>query len=223
MRTTGWRLIMAGAMCAVAGCTMHLDKPVVVKRGDAARSIYLVDGTVQVAAQARARKVHTVDGTITLGRWAQASALRSVDGSVVMQADASCSGDVHSVDGHIELGDGVRVGGNVGTLTGSIKIRNALVEGRLETVSGTIRLSGTTHVDQGIVLSLPSPKVDDADQKRLPVVVIGPGVVVGGRIVAQRGGTLMVSRQARIGPVEGIEVHWFNGAMPAPVAAAAKP
>ena len=222
MRGMGWRLVTVGAMCAMAACTMHLDKPVVVRRGDAARSIYLVDGAVRMDAQARARKVHTVDGDITLDRWAQASALRSVDGAIVMAGGASCSGDVHSVDGRIDLGDGVRVGGNVGSLTGDVEVRDALVEGRLETISGRIRLSGKTHVDQGIVLSMPNPRADDADQKRLPVVVIGPGVVVGGRIVARRGGTLMVSRRASIGPVEGIRVQWFDGAMPPPAAGAAK-
>lgn len=214
MRSTEWRFFTAVAVLAMAGCTMHLDKPVQVKRGDTARSIYLVDGPVRLDAQARARKIRTVDGDITLERWAQATALRSVDGSIAMEASSSCSGDVHSVDGAIHLGDGVRVAGNVGTLTGSIDMRDALVAGRLETVSGRIRLGGTTRVDQGILLSLPNPKVDDAGQKRLPEVVIGPGVVVEGRIVASRGGTLWVSRKATIGPVEGIAVQWFDGAAP---------
>lgn len=206
-----WAAVM---VCLVAGCTLHLDKPVQVKQGDWARSIYEVDGPVRLEDQARAHKVSTVDGDITLGRWARATALRTVDGNIVMGTGALCDGDVYSVDGAIHLNDGVRVDGNVGTLVGSIDAHGALVTGRLETVSGHIRLSGTTHVNHGIVLSLPDPESEDADEKRLPEVVIGPGVVVEGRIVARRGGTLRVSRKATIGPVEGITVQWFDGAAP---------
>lgn len=206
-----WTLVM---VCLVAGCTMHLDKPVQVKQGDWARSIYGVDSSVRLEDQARVRKVSTVDGDIILGRWARATALRTVDGNIVMGTGALCDGDVYNVDGAIHLSDDVRVDGNVGTLVGSIDVHGALVTGRLETVSGHIRLSGTTHVNHGILLSLPDPDSDDVDEKRLPVVVVGPGVVVEGRIVARRGGTLWVSRKATIGPVEGITVQWFDGAAP---------
>lgn len=199
---------------ALAGCAMHIDKPVQVAPGDMAKSIYEVDGAIGVDAQARAHKLSTVDGNITLGRWAHATELRSVDGDITMAVGASCSGDVRNVGGTIRLDDGARVGGDVVNLVGRIDARGALIAGRVETVSGRIALSGATHVDQGIVLALPSPKVDQADQRRLPVVVIGPGVVVAGSIVAHRGGTLWASRKASIGPVQGITVQWFDGAAP---------
>ena len=201
-------------VCALGGCTMHIDKPVQVAQGDLARSIYVVDGAISLDAQARARKLSTVDGSITLGRWAHATALRSVDGDITMGAGASCSGDVSSVDSTIRLDDNAKVDGNVSTIAGHIQAHDALITGRLETVSGRIRLSGATHLDQGIVLALPSPKLDDATQKALPVVVIGAGAVVAGPIVAHRGGTLWVSREARIGAVQGIAVQWFDGAAP---------
>ncbi|TAL74029.1 MAG: hypothetical protein EPN78_05465 [Rhodanobacter sp.] len=95
-----------------------------------------------------------------------------------------------------------------------IEARGALVAGRLETVSDRIQLDGAVHADGGIALLLPSPKVDDAGQKRLPVVVIGPGVAVDGPVTARRGGTLWVSRQARIGAVESIAVRWLDGSAP---------
>lgn len=208
------RVLQTAAVFGLSGCVMHVDKPVHVQRGDMTKSIYVVDGAIELDAQARAHKLSTVDGDITLGRWARASGLRSVDGAIAMAAGASCSGDVRSVDGAIRLDAGARVDGNAETLTGSIEARSALIAGHLETVSGRILLHGATHVDQGIVLALPSPKVHGTDQQRLPLVVIGPGVVVGGPIVAHRGGTLWVSRKASIGPVQGITVQWFDGAAP---------
>lgn len=188
--------------CALAGCAMHIDKNVHVQQGDMSRSVYDVDGAIDVDAQARARKLSTVDGNITLGRWAQATELRSVDGNLTMAAGSSCSGDLRTVDGTIRLADSARIGGDVETLTGRIEAQGALIAGQVETVSGRIALSGATHVDQGIVLALPSPKESGDDLKRLPVVIIGPGVVVAGPIVAHRGGTLWVSRKASVGPVQ---------------------
>ncbi|HWU76640.1 MAG TPA: hypothetical protein VN043_09050 [Rhodanobacter sp.] len=212
------RPIVLFGVLAMTGCTLHVDRATTLKSGFPHGSVYSVDGDVQVAPLARVRKISVVDGDILLGSRARASGLRSVDGRIELDRDVLCTGDVKSVTGHIRLAEGVRVEGDVRTLTGTVDARDAFIGGQLETVAGRVRLSGTTHVEKGILLPRPDPgmTVNNHEERRLPELVIGPGVVVAGPIVAERGAVLKVSRQARIGVVRGVSVQWFDGAAPVP-------
>jgi len=213
----GWQLLALGCVMACSGCALHIDQDTVVKAGGVHKSIYAVDGNIRVEPRARAASLSTVDGKVSLGAGASAVALRTVDGDIGMAESAFCSGNVQSVDGKVSLAPRSQVGGMVRTVAGDIEASDASIGGRLETVSGRIVLSGTSHVGQGILLEKPDPSTaaNDRGQWRVPVVVIGPGVVVDGVIRAHRDGVLKVSRQARIGAVEGLEVHWFDGEPPA--------
>lgn len=201
----------------MAGCTLHMDRSTTLKSGIPHGSVYSVDGDVRVDPSAHVRKISVVDGDIVLGKSAHASGLRSVDGRIELDDGVTCSGDVKSVAGQISLADGVRIKGNVSTLSGTVNANGAFIGGRLETVAGRVRLTGATHIAKGIVLPKPDPSmtVNNHEERRLPVLVIGPGVVVEGPIVAARGGVLKVSRKAKIGAVRGISVQWFDGAAPA--------
>jgi hypothetical protein len=210
------RLLISLSVLALVGCSFHIDRATTLKSGEPHGSVYSVDGDVHVQPLAHVRKISVVDGDILLGNWAHASGLRSVDGRIALGHGAVCTGDVKTVTGRIQLADGVRVDGGVHTLTGSIDADNAYIGGRLETVAGRVRLTGATHVAKGILLPKPDPSmtVDHHEERRVPVLVIGPGVVVDGPIVAMRGGVLKVSRKAKIGEVHGIAVQWFDGAAP---------
>lgn len=209
-------VVLFGAL-AMAGCTLHVDRATTLKSGFPHGSVYSVDGNVRVEPSAHVRKISVVDGDILLGSRARASGLRSVDGRIALDRDVLCTGNVKSVTGHITLADGVRVEGDVRTLTGTVDADNAFIGGQLETVAGQVRLTGTTHVAKGILLPKPDPDmtVNNHEERRLPELVIGPGVVIDGPIVAERGGVLKVSRQAKIGAVHGVLVQWFDGAAPA--------
>lgn len=220
----GWQLLALGCVMACGGCALHIDQDTVVRAGGVHKSIYAVDGNIRVEPQARAASLSTVDGKVSLGAGASAVALRTVDGDIGMAEGAFCSGNVQSVDGKVSLAPRSQVDGMVRTVTGDIEARDAAIGGRLETVSGRIVLRGATHVGEGILLEKPdsTTTVNDHEERRTPVVVIGPGVVVDGAIRARRDGVLKVSRQARIGAVEGLEVHWFDGEPPAGTLAATK-
>jgi hypothetical protein len=209
-------VVLLGVL-AMAGCTLHIDRATTLKSGFPHGSVYSVDGDVQVDPSAHVRKISVVDGDIHLGRGARASGLRSVDGRIQMDRDALCTGNVKSVAGHITLADGVRVEGDVRTLTGTVDADNAYIGGQLETVAGRVWLTGTTHVAKGILLPKPDPHmtVNNHAERRPPELVIGAGVVIDGPIVAERGGVLKVSRQAKIGVVRGMSVQWFDGTAPA--------
>lgn len=209
---------MLAAWLVAGGCTLHLDGPMVIKADGTHkhRPVYIVDGSIQVEADARASRLRTVDGDISLGENAQATSIGTVDGNVALASQAVCSGDVSSVDGRIELAPASRVKGDVRSMVGTIRAEDSVIEGSIRSVASRIELSGHTRVG-GIVLDKPDPSVniDDHAEQRPPVVLIGPGAIVSGPIVAQRGGTLLVSRQAHIGTVRGIAVQRFDGPMPA--------
>lgn len=205
---------LAALVCS--GCVMHLDRPTEIAVGHLPRPVYSVDGGVHLAARAEAGKIRSVHGGVTLGEGATAKTIDTVDGPVALERGATCRHDLSAVDRRVSLAPGGHVGGNVRTLVAGLDGHDAEIAGAIHTVSGKILLHGTTHVGKGICLDKPRPSTDAQDEvwKRLPRVVIGPGVVVDGPIVAARGGTLWVSRQARIGAVEGIRTQWFDGATP---------
>ena len=215
MRPITWMATCLAALVC-GGCMMHLDQPTKISAGHRPRPVYSVDGGVHLAARAEAGKIRSVDGGVTLGEWATAKTIDTVDGPVVLERGATCRRDLSAVDGHVALARGVHVGGDLRTLFAELDAHDAEIAGVIRTVSGKILLHGTTHVGKGIYLDKPRPSTDaqDAVWKQLPMVVIGPGVVVDGPIVAARGGTLWVSRQARIGAVKGIRPQWFDGATP---------
>jgi hypothetical protein len=207
-------VVAATVLCG--SCSMHIDKPTSIAAGTFPRSVYSVDGDVQVQSHGRTEKVHSVDGDVTLGAFARASAIDTVSGRVELGRQAVCEDDLADVDGDVVLARGARVGGDMRTYDGGLQADDAEIDGAIRTVSGRIELRGITHVGKGIFLDRPKPSngSDSEAARRLPVIVIGPGVVVDGPIVAQRGGTLRVSRQARIGPVRGLTTQWFEGTPP---------
>jgi len=207
---------MVAGLGLCGGCVMHVDRPTEIAAGSARRPVYSVDGGVHVAAHARAGKIRSVDGGVVLDDWAAATAIKAVDGGVSMGRQAVCVKNLSSVDGRVTLARGARVGGELHTYVASLDATDAEIGGAIRTVSGHVALHGITHVGGGIYLDKPKPSTDPTDEvwKRLPVVVVGPGVAVDGPVVAQRGGTLWVSRRARIGAVSGLRVQWFDGAAP---------
>lgn len=214
MRQLKGTLIVLLPLFMITGCIMHVDKPVHVEKGDIARSIYVVDGAITLEPHSRARKLRAVDGSITLGAASRVAEIHTVDGSITMDSGASCEGDVNSVSGTTLLQSDATIGGDVLSLTGHVDANDAKIHGHIETVSGHVLLSEGTQIDGGIILALPSSKTNETAQKRLPVVVIGAGVVVAGPIVAYRGGTLLVNRSAKIGAVKGLSIQWFKGTKP---------
>ncbi|MEO8778816.1 MAG: hypothetical protein ABI389_09110 [Rhodanobacter sp.] len=211
------RPVVLLSVLTLAGCSFHMDRATTLNSGVLHGSVYSVDGNVRVAPSAHVRKISVVDGDIVLGSWARTTGLRSVDGHIDLDKGVICTGNVKSVTGRIRVADGVRIEGDVRTLTGTIDANSTYIGGQLETVAGRVRLSGATRIAKGILLAMPDPSVtvNDHEEQRLPIIVIGPGVVVAGPIMAMRGGVLKVSRQAKIGAVHGISVQWFDGAAPA--------
>jgi len=215
MKQITWMTACFAALVC-SGCVMHLDQPTEIAAGHLPRPVYSVDGGVHLAARAEAGKIRSVDGGVTLDEGATAKTIDTVDGAVVLGRGATCRHDLSAVDGQVSLAWGAHVGGDLQTLVAGLDAHDAEIAGAIRTVSGKILLHGTTRVGKGIYLDKPRPSTDAHDEvwKRLPLVVVGPGVVVDGPIVATRGGTLWVSRQARIGAVEGIRAQWFDGASP---------
>jgi hypothetical protein len=209
-----FRQTAIASLILLSGCALHIDRETRIARAEHTGSIYQVDGSIDLAPGAKADNLSGVSTRITLQQGAQANRLRTVDGAIDLAPRATARGDVMSVDGPVHLAPDAHVLGNVQTLTSPITLTDAVVGGRLETVSGTLRISGASLVSNGIVLRKPNPHDSGADIERRPTVIIGPQAKVMGKVIAERGGTVWISRSAKVGPVEGATVHWFQGDTP---------
>ena len=198
------------ASLACAGCTMHIDQPITVKKGDHALGRHTVDGTVRLEDGASGRGLSSVAGDVRLGEHAAARSARSVDGNVQIGEYATVDGKSQTVTGAIWAAKGARIG-SASTVTGNINLDSTVVTGGLETTSGTIHLRGNTTVEGGIDLAALDPGENDDEVKRLPLVLIGPGVRILGPIHAARGATVVASRDAVLGSVEGVTVSRVDG------------
>lgn len=198
------------ASLACAGCTVHLDQPITVKKGDRSLGRHTVDGTVRLEDGACGRGLSSVAGDVRLGSHATATSARSVEGNIQLGEYATVEGKSQTVTGAIWAANGAHIG-SASTITGNINLDSSVVTGGLETTSGTIHLSGKTKVEGGIELVALKPGDNDADVTRLPLVLIGPGVRVLGPIHAARGATLVASRDAVLGPVQGVTVTRVDG------------
>jgi DUF4097 and DUF4098 domain-containing protein YvlB len=197
------------ASLACAGCTMHIDKSITVEKGDRSLGRHTVEGNVRLDDGASGQGLSSVDGDVRLGQHATAKSARSVDGNISVGEYATVEGVVETVTGTISAASGARIG-PTSTVSGNIDLDSAVVKGGLQTTSGSIRLRGNTTVEGGITLV--APKASDTDDvKRLPTVLIGPGVRVLGPIHAARGGSVVASRDAVLGPVEGLTVRRVDG------------
>jgi hypothetical protein len=207
-------VVWLSALSLLCGCSLHLDRDTELDSGRHIGSIYQVDGSINLAAGGTARNLSTVSAAITLQQGAQAGRIRTVDGSIDLEPHATARGDVMSVDGSIRIARSAQVLGKVQTLTGAITMDDAFVDNGIEIVSGKLMISGASLVNRGIYMRKPTPREHGDDLKRLPTIIIGPHAKIAGDITSERGGDVWVSRSAQIGRVQGVHIHWFDGASP---------
>lgn len=183
-----------------------------VPNGAQRGAVSTVNGSIHVGDAATVSDAHTVNGAITLGARSKAESIRTVNGSVTLDPGCHVKDDIKSVNGALKLRDDVQVSGSIENVNGAIELTAAHVGGALETVNGDINLSGTTHVDGGILVKRPNGSFNF--ETHVPRIVIGPGASVGGNLRFERPVQLYVSDHASIGPVSGATPIRFSGNAP---------
>lgn len=198
----------------------EVNKSITVPAGANAGDLSTVNGEIRVGPGARAGDVETVNGSIDLADQASVADVETVNGSVRGGAGVRIEGDLEAVNGSLRFGPGLRLAGDATTVNGSVEASQCEVGRDVETVNGTLRfdscqlrgamelvngrveLSGTTVLAGDLTVRKPSMGWGNSNNKK-PVIVIGAGVEVRGRIVLEREVDLQIDPAARVGQIIG--------------------
>jgi len=194
----------------------RINASIKVDEGQRAGKLDTVNGAIHIGAKARVEEATTVNGSIRVGTAAQVGSLGAVNGSIQVKAQAKVEGDIVVVNGSIRLAPGVQVQGQVGNVNGSIVLDGAEVHGELRTTSGSILLKNGAVVDGGVLIKAHHSWLAawfPIFQKK-PRVVIGPGSTVRGTLRFERPVALYISKQAKVGKIEGAKAVYFDGTTP---------
>jgi acetyltransferase-like isoleucine patch superfamily enzyme len=172
-----------------------------------------VNGSITIDDNAAVTSATTVNGGVHLGSQASAASLNSVNGDIVLSPGAHVSGSASSVNGELELGDGAEVLGSLSNVNGKITLTAAHVGRGIKTVNGDMTLTGASHVEGGILVEKPGTELLQITRK-VPRIVIGPGVTVQGEMRFERTVKLYVSDKATIGTATGATPIPFSGDTP---------
>jgi len=161
-----------------------------------------VNGSIRVDEGAKIRNAKTVNGSLRIAEEVETGHLNTVNGAVMIGESTSVKGDISAVNGSITIEKAALVTGEIGNVNGKITVEGAEVGGSLKTVTGDIRLEQAV-VQGDIVIEKPS-MWNRSGKRRKPRVVIGPGSRVEGTIVIEHEVELFISDSAEVGHVKGV-------------------
>jgi len=121
-------------------------------------------------------------------------------------------GSVSTVNGRVQLQQS-SVAKNVETVNGGLSFNGARIGGNVELVNGRADVLEGTIVAGDLIVHKPKGNWGWGNKSKPPVVVIGAGSEIGGRILVENEKTkLYVHEGARVGSVEGVQAIRFAGA-----------
>lgn len=208
-----------------------VNKSIEVLENTAVGDVSSVNGSIELGNGSTVGEVESVNGSIRLGERVQVKSLETVNGGVRAGSGTRVAGDVEAVNGALRFGPQSTLGGSIEVVNGSIELGGGSVAGGVESVNGKITASdvqfasGIETVWGGIDLTrsavrgdliLRKPQVSSwwGSKNKPPVIVIGPGSSVNGRIVLEHEAVLYVHDSARVGTIEGGKAVRYSGAQP---------
>ena len=175
-----------------------------------------VNGSIRIGSGSTIRNAKTVNGSLTLAEGVEARDLGTVNGAVKIGEKSSVDGDVSAVNGSITLEESALVMGEVGNVNGRISMYGAKVERDVKTVTGDIKLRDAV-IEGDLVVEEPG-RWSNSGKKRKPRIVIGPGSRIDGDIVIEHEVELFISESAEVGSVKGVmsidDATMFSGDQP---------
>ncbi len=200
-----------------SGSISRVNANIIVAGGEHTGDLSTVNGSIKIGTHAQVGKATTVNGSIRIGAGATATSLTTVNGSIHVAAQAKVMGRIMAVNGSIRLAPKTLVTGQVANVNGAIVLDGAHVGGSLETSEGNITLENTALVDGNLNVKVSHGwfiSWFSSFFRKTPRVVIGPGCTVRGTLHFERPVELYISRQAKVGPIEGAKAMYFTGASP---------
>jgi DUF4097 and DUF4098 domain-containing protein YvlB len=181
--------------------------------GKQPRPVETINGSVHIDENAAVTTATTVNGSMHLGAHATATSLNTVNGSISLETGSHVSGSAASVNGDLTVADGAEITGSLSNVNGKISLNAAHVGGGIKTVTGSISITGASHVEGGILVEKATGGILSLGND-VPRIVIGPGATVQGDLRFERKVDLYVSDKAAIGPVTGATPVPFTGDKP---------
>ena len=174
-------------------------------------------GNFRIGSGSTIRNAKTVNGTLNIAAGVETEHLSTVNGAVTIGESVSVDGDVSAVNGSITIEKLATVRGEVGNVNGRIVVDGARVDANVKTVTGDIRLRDAV-IGGDLVVEKPGMWTR-SDKKRKPRVIVGPGSRVEGKIIVEHEIELFISESAEVGDVTGVmsleDATTFSGDEPA--------
>lgn len=218
------RTLLALALAlAVSGAQAHDDSGhdisrvnggITAEAGKHYGDLDTVNGGISVNRGAVADSVETVNGGITLEDDVQVGNVETVNGGIGAGDRVKVARGAEAVNGGISFGAGSSIGGDVITVNGGISVKQTVIGGNVETVTGDITLNDKSVVRGDILVEKPQGISLGWGKKRIPRVIVGPGSVVEGKLRFEREVELFVHPSARIGSVIGGTAQPYTDKLP---------
>lgn len=201
----------AGAIAHAANDINKVNGSVSVAAGQTQGKVNTVNGSVSLGERAIAAAVSTVNGGITLAADARADSVETVNGAIRLAENVVIQGAVEGVNGAITVLPGSHIQGDLSNINGTITLDGARIGGQLGSVNGSMLIGSGSVVEGGLLMRKPKGR---SSNDRPPRVVIGPGAQVHGTLTFEREVRLYVHDSATIGTVSGASPMRFSGSEP---------
>lgn len=222
--------VHADTVVAAGTSQDSVNKSLTVAPGTAVKDVETVNGSIDLGSNSTAAGVETVNGSIDVGNDVSVDSLETVNGSIHAGSGLKAKGGVETVNGRIEIGAGSTVQGSVSTVNGRVTLDQVAVTENAETVNGGLELkncriggnvemvNGRSEVIDGtvvagdVVIHKTKGGWSWGSKPKPPVLVIGAGSEVRGRIVVENpDAKVFVHESARIGTIEGAQATRYSG------------
>jgi len=167
-------------------------------------TLQTVNGKIRVGEDSTIEDAMTVNGSLSISDGVSSDDLTTVNGSVNVGENATVNGEIEAVNGSISVENGSKVADDVGNVNGSINLQGSEVGGNVSTVSGDVDLQDAAVIMGDLIVEKPSSWSFGNKNSRKPVITIGPGSEVRGKIDLEREVELFISDTAKVGSVEGV-------------------
>jgi DUF4097 and DUF4098 domain-containing protein YvlB len=222
--------VAAATIVAPGTSQDSVNKSLTVGTGTVVKDVETVNGSIEVESRSGAEEVETVNGSIDVGDDVSVESLATVNGSIRAGSGLKVSADVETVNGRIEIGAGSAIQGSVSTVNGRVQLEQSSVARNVETVNGGLsfdnaRIGGNVELVNGradvlagtivagdLIVRKSKGNWGWGQKSKPPVVVIGAGSEVGGRIIIENEeAKVYIHESARVGAVEGVQPTRYSG------------
>lgn len=181
-----WLSLLIAVGAASCTCSVSVNQTIRIADGETVNSSQTtVNGRILVGADCVIRgDCRTVNGSIEIGPRSQVRDLQTVNGRIELAEGVEVDGDVQTVNGAVTVDRGGRVRGDINTINGRIRLINATVERDLTTHNSPIYLEDGSVVGGDILVKRSSG--DLRSRRSLTINISGNSVVEGGIEVRDR-------------------------------------